>query len=161
MINTFAVLLVFQTMGEGLAYALSLPVPGPVIGMLLLFLYLILNSEAVHRLAPTSLELLKHLSLLFVPAGVGIMVHAQRIAAELLPITVALVASTVVSIAVTAAVVRWLQKPADPEDDASGATLAPVPATNPSHSGITVASNTGSPRAMDGLSGDDQPGRTP
>ena len=111
MINTFAVLLVFQTLGEGLAYALALPSPGPVIGMLLLFLYLVLKSDAVHQLAPTSLELLKHLSLLFVPAGVGIMVHAQRIAAEWLPIVVALVASTVVSIAVTAAVVRWLQKP--------------------------------------------------
>ena len=111
MINTFAVLLVFQTLGEGLAYALALPIPGPVIGMLLLFLYLVLKSDAVHQLAPTSLELLKHLSLLFVPAGVGIMVHAQRIAAEWLPIVVALVASTVVSIAVTAAVVRWLQKP--------------------------------------------------
>ncbi len=121
MINTFAVLLVFQTMGEGLAYALSLPVPGPVIGMLLLFLYLLLNSEAVHRLAPTSLELLKHLSLLFVPAGVGIMVHAQRIAAEWLPIMVALVASTAVSIAVTAAVVRWLQKPVAGDSTASPA----------------------------------------
>ena len=115
MIETFAVLLVFQTMGEGLAHALALPIPGPVIGMLLLFLYLILRSDAVHRLAPTSLVLLKHLSLLFVPAGVGIMVHAQRIVAEWLPIVAALVASTVVSIAVTAAVVRWLQKPQAPE----------------------------------------------
>ena len=111
MIRTFAVLLVFQTLGEGLAYALKLPIPGPVIGMLLLFLYLIIRSDAVHQLAPTSLELLKHLSLLFVPAGVGIMVHADRIAAEWLPISVALVASTVLSIAVTAVVVRWLQRP--------------------------------------------------
>ena len=125
MINTFAVLLVFQTLGEGLAYALSLPIPGPVIGMLLLFLYLILNSEAVHKLAPTSLELLKHLSLLFVPAGVGIMVHADRIVAEWMPIMVALVASTVISIAVTAAVVRWLQKPvpADVDDPPAPASI--------------------------------------
>lgn len=133
MINTFAVLLVFQTLGEGLAYALSLPIPGPVIGMLLLFLYLVLNSEAVHKLAPTSLELLKHLSLLFVPAGVGIMVHAQRIAAEWMPITVSLVASTVMSIAVTAAVVRWLQKPV-PEamvDPRLATPVAPQPGTTP------------------------------
>lgn len=116
MISTLAILLVFQAMGEGLAHALSLPIPGPVIGMLLLFLYLILNGDAVHRLAPTSLELLRHLSLLFVPAGVGIMVHAQRLAAEWLPIMVALVASTVISIAVTAAVVRWLQKPSSSHD---------------------------------------------
>lgn len=117
MLTTFAHLLVFQTMGEGLAYAFSLPVPGPVIGMLLLFVYLLLDSSAVHRLAPTALELLKHLSLLFVPAGVGIMVHAHRIAAEWLPIVAALVISTVVSIIVTAVVVRWLQTPEPPAPD--------------------------------------------
>ena len=110
MIGTLATLLVFQAIGEGLAYALSLPIPGPVIGMVLLLLYLMMKDDAVARLAPTSMELLRHLSLLFVPAGVGIMVHAQLIAAEWLPIVVALVVSTVLSIAVTALVVRWLQK---------------------------------------------------
>jgi holin-like protein len=110
MINTFATLLVFQALGESVSYALSLPIPGPVIGMLLLFCYLLLKNDAAQKLAPTSLELLKHLSLLFVPAGVGVMVHAQRIAAEWLPITMALVASTVVSLTVTALVIRWLQK---------------------------------------------------
>ncbi len=110
MINTLATLLVFQTIGEGLSFALSLPIPGPVIGMVLLFLFLLIRSDALHKLAPTSLVLVKHLALLFVPAGVGIMVHARRISDEWLPILVALVASTIVSIAVTAAVVRWLQK---------------------------------------------------
>jgi holin-like protein len=110
MIHTLATLLVFQTIGEGFAYAFSLPVPGPVIGMVLLFLYLLIKKDAAQKLAPVSLELLKHLSLLFIPAGVGIMVHAQRVAAEWVPITVALIVSTVVSIVVTATVVRWLQK---------------------------------------------------
>ncbi|MES2832529.1 MAG: CidA/LrgA family protein [Pseudomonadota bacterium] len=110
MIRTLTVLLVFQTIGEGLVYALSLPVPGPVIGMLLLFLYLMIDRRAAPALAPTGLELLRHLSLLFVPAGVGIMVHAQRIGDEWLPIAVALVASTLASIAVTAGIVHRLQK---------------------------------------------------
>jgi holin-like protein len=110
MIGTLATLLVFQALGEGLAYALSLPIPGPVIGMVLLLIYLMMKDDAAARLAPTSMELLRHLSLLFVPAGVGIMVHARLIAAEWLPIAVALVVSTVISIAVTALVVRWLQK---------------------------------------------------
>ena len=110
MINTLVTLLVFQTVGEGISYALALPVPGPVIGMVLLFIYLTVRKGALEKLAPTSLELLKHLALLFVPAGVGIMVHAQRIANEWMPIVVALIASTVVSIAVTAAVVRWLKR---------------------------------------------------
>ena len=110
MINTLATLLVFQLIGEGLAYALAAPIPGPVIGMLLLLLYLIVKKDAASALAPTSIQLLKHLSLLFVPAGVGVMVHAQRVADEWLPIMAALIASTVVSIIVTAVVVRWLQK---------------------------------------------------
>lgn len=109
-IRTFATLLVFQTLGEGLAYAFSLPVPGPVIGMLLLFCYLLARRGAAEQLAPVSLEFLKHLSLLFVPAGVGIMAHAHRVAAEWLPITVALLLSTVVSLTVTAFTLRWLQK---------------------------------------------------
>lgn len=110
MIGTLATLLVFQLIGEGLAHVLSLPIPGPVIGMILLLAYLMVRRETAHKLAPTSMELLRHLSLLFVPAGVGIMVHARLLAAEWLPILVALVASTIVSIVVTAAVVRRLQK---------------------------------------------------
>ncbi len=110
MIQTFAVLLIFQTLGEGLAFAFSLPVPGPVIGMLLLFCYLVARPRAADALAPTTLEFLKHLSLLFIPAGVGIMVHAERVAAEWLPIVVALVVSATVSLVVTALVLKWLQK---------------------------------------------------
>jgi holin-like protein len=110
MINTFTILLVFQTLGEGLAYAFSLPVPGPVIGMVLLFCFLMIRRDAAPKLAPTALEFLKHLSLLFIPAGVGIMVHAQRVAAEWLAIGAALVLSTTVSLVVTALVVKRLQK---------------------------------------------------
>lgn len=119
MITTFAVLLLFQTMGEGLAHVFKLSIPGPVIGMLLLFLYMLFKPGVARNLAPTSLTLLKHLSLLFVPAGVGIMVHAQRLAAEWLPIGASLLASTIVSIAVTALVVKWLQKPGDTNLSAS------------------------------------------
>ncbi len=110
MIQTFATLLVFQTLGESLAYALSLPVPGPVIGMLLLFCYLVLRPAEADKLAPPTLEFLKHLSLLFIPAGVGIMVHAHRVASEWLPIVAALIVSAVVSLVVTAYTLRWLQK---------------------------------------------------
>lgn len=110
MIQTFTILLIFQTLGEGLAFGFSLPVPGPVIGMLLLFCYLLVKRNAAETLAPTTQEFLRHLSLLFVPAGVGIMVHAQRVATEWLPILAALVISAVVSLVVTALVLRWLQK---------------------------------------------------
>lgn len=110
MLYTFATLLVFQTIGEALAFGLSLPVPGPVIGMLLLFGYLLSRPVIVERLAPSTLEFLKHLSLLFIPAGVGVMVHAQRVASEWVPLLVALLLSAFVSLAVTALVLKVLQK---------------------------------------------------
>jgi holin-like protein len=110
MIRTFSILLVFQCLGEGLAYFLGLPVPGPVLGMLLLFGFLLLNKGMADQLSPTVQEILRHLSLLFIPAGVGIMVHGHRLLDEWLPLVAALVVSTAISILTTALVVRWLQK---------------------------------------------------
>lgn len=116
MLHTLATLLVFQALGEGLAFALRLPVPGPVLGMALLAGWLMLDARAADRLRGTSLELLKHLSLLFVPAGVGVMLHAARIADEALAIGVALVASTALAIVVTGLVVQWTARWLAPAD---------------------------------------------
>lgn len=110
MIHTFATLLVFQTLGEAIAHGLSLPIPGPVIGMVLLLCYLLVRKDAVQPLLPTAHGLLRHMSILYVPAGVGVMVYAHRIAAEWLPIAVALIISTIVALIVTALVIRGLQK---------------------------------------------------
>ncbi len=90
--------------------ALSLPVPGPVLGMLLLFLYMLWKRDAVDKLAPSTSQLLAHMSIFYVPAGVGIILYVDRIYAEWLPITVALVVSTITSLVVTAAVIQRLQK---------------------------------------------------
>lgn len=112
MINALATLLGFQLLGEALSFVLHAPVPGPVLGMALLLVWLLVNDGAARELRPTGLGMLQHLSLLFVPAGVGIMLHATRLAHEWLPILVALVASTALAIVVTAVVIdvsrRWL-----------------------------------------------------
>jgi holin-like protein len=115
MLKALAMLLVFQTAGEAGSYALSLPVPGPVMGMALLLGWLALRPSQVDDMRPTSSELLRHLSLLFVPAGVGVMLHAQRLADEGWAILIALVVSTVLALIVTAYTVdrmrRWLGDP--------------------------------------------------
>ena len=110
MLQALATLLVFQTVGEVITYALALPIPGPVLGMALLLAYLLLNDRAVAGLRPTCVELLKHLSLLFVPAGVGVMLHVTRIANEWLPIVAALLGSTALAIVVTALVIKWTSR---------------------------------------------------
>jgi putative effector of murein hydrolase LrgA (UPF0299 family) len=114
MITALTMLLACQLAGELIALLFSLPVPGPVLGMLLLFTLLLARprSEAVVR--DTTAALLRYLSLLFVPAGVGLIRHGARIRAELAAIIVAIVISTaatiVVSALVFAAVARMLER---------------------------------------------------
>lgn len=117
MIAPLATLLGFQLAGEALAFAFKLPIPGPVIGMALLLAALALRPALREALRPTTTTLLQHLSLLFVPAGVGVMVHGQRLADEGAAIIVALVVSTVLALAATALTVRALW-PRDEEDAA-------------------------------------------
>ncbi|MGD9871394.1 MAG: CidA/LrgA family protein, partial [Thauera sp.] len=106
MIAALTLLLVFQLVGEVIARALGLPVPGPVIGMALLFLALLLRGGPGEGLRRTSGQLLQHLSLLFVPAGTGIVLYGERIAAEWLPLLVSLFLSTLLALAVTALVLK-------------------------------------------------------
>lgn len=115
MIAALTQLLVFQLIGEVVARGLELPVPGPVLGMLFLFLSLFLRGGPSADLQRTSQSLLQHLSLLFVPAGTGIMVHLHRVADEWLPLLLSLIVSTVAALAVTALVMRLTQGPAPTE----------------------------------------------
>lgn len=110
MLNAITILLLFQLIGEVIAQALALPIPGPVVGMGLFFVALALPRAPSERMREPAQQLLQHLSLLFVPAGVGVMLHEQRVAAEWLPIAAALLLSTVLAIVVTALTIRWLAR---------------------------------------------------
>lgn len=104
------VLLVYQLVGEVISSALGLPLPGPVVGMGLLFLTLAIKGNLPDGLKQTAKGLLSHLSLLFVPAGVGVMMHLHLLADEWRVISVALVGSTVLTILVTAGAMTWLSR---------------------------------------------------
>lgn len=106
MIQAIATLLVFQLTGELLARLSALPVPGPILGMVLLLLVLTVRGGIPQSLDTVSSAILRHLSLLFVPAGVGLMMHAVRIRSEWEAIVGAVVASTLLTLLVTAAVFR-------------------------------------------------------
>jgi holin-like protein len=101
-------LLVFQFAGEAIVRLAALPLPGPVVGMALLFAALVTRGRVPDALGAAADGLAKHLSLLFVPAGVGVMMYVRQLADEWLPIAVALFVSTVLAIAVAALVFRWL-----------------------------------------------------
>jgi holin-like protein len=110
MIEAFATLLLYQLIGETLSYTFGLPIPGPVIGMALLLLTFAARPALVAKLRGTGTTLLSHLSLLFVPAGVGVMVHFARLSEEGVAIIGAVVLSTVLTIVATAATAAWLMK---------------------------------------------------
>jgi len=115
-ISALSILLVFQLTGEVLARYLELPIPGPVIGMLLLFLALALRGGPGEQLRTTSQNLLQHLSLLFVPAGTGIMVHLHRVADEWLALLLSLLISTIATLVVTGLAMKYCQRRVAPEE---------------------------------------------
>ena len=105
----FAWLLLLQSAGELLARGLSLPFPGPVVGMVLLLLAL--NVEAVRApVAACADFLLSHLSLLFVPVGVGVMTHLGLVSEYGGRMAIVIVLSTWIGLAVTALVLRALMR---------------------------------------------------
>ncbi len=108
LINGMTLLLIYQLAGEVSVRLLGLPVPGPVMGMVMLFLTLMIRGRVVKAVEPASSALLSHLSLLFVPAGVGLIVHFSRLGNEWLPIGVTLLLSTIITMAVTALVMQWV-----------------------------------------------------
>jgi len=106
MIASLALILLCQLAGEVLARLTHLPVPGPVIGMGLLFAGLVWQGGPSEPLERTAGGLLSHLSLLFVPAGAGIMLHLDLILSQWMPILVSLLASTALTIGVTGFVMQ-------------------------------------------------------
>jgi holin-like protein len=110
MLNALTLILCCQLAGELLATAAALPIPGPVCGMALLFAGLLIRGGIPDDLAKVGDALLGNLSLLFVPAGVGVMLHLGLIGAEILPISVALIGSTLITVAVTATLMQWLNR---------------------------------------------------
>ena len=117
-----SILLLLQAIGEAIAHALSLPFPGPVIGMALLLPALQIGwlREPVQAAAEL---LLAHLSLLFAPIGVGVITHLDLVSTHGLRLLAVIVLSTWFGLAVTALVLRGLlplatlARPSEPGDE--------------------------------------------
>jgi holin-like protein len=105
-----AVLLMFQFAGELIRAVTGLPIPGPVIGMMLLLIALLAKLPLPAGIHSTSRKLLAYLGLLFVPAGAGVVTRLPMIGAHWLPIVIAVVGSTVITMVMTAVVMRGLER---------------------------------------------------
>ena len=105
-----AILLMFQFAGEMMRAVTGLPVPGPVIGMVLLLVALLAKLPVPAGIHATSRKLLAYLGLLFVPAGAGVVTRLPMIGAHWLPIVIAVVGSTIITMVITAVVMRGLER---------------------------------------------------
>jgi putative effector of murein hydrolase LrgA (UPF0299 family) len=106
MLAALTLLLLCQLAGESLARLLQLPVPGPVLGMILLLALLMLRKRSLQVVEATADTLLANLILMYVPACVGLMAHLETLEAEWLPIAAAVAGSTLLTLVVTVLVFR-------------------------------------------------------
>jgi putative effector of murein hydrolase LrgA (UPF0299 family) len=127
MIRGFFILLVFQLVGEVAARGLALPAPGPVIGLALLVVALVVYQRwrpfdeealAASDLGHAARGLLAALPLLFVPAGVGVVQYLGLLRDQGLALAAALVVSTVVTLIATVGVFLLVKRLAGTREEA-------------------------------------------
>ena len=109
-----------QLIGEAIVAFFGLPMPGPVAGMVILLIGLIVTGYVPDDLGTVEDPLLKNLSLLFLPDGTGIIVHLGLLEADLLPSGVTLIISTVAAVLVTGFIAQTLMNMSEkrePSDD--------------------------------------------
>ena len=106
----FSGLLLCQFLGELLVKTTHLPVPGPVAGMVIMLVALMIIGRVPDGIRLASEGLLKYLTLLYVPAGVGVMVHFDLIGNNFAAIAVTLVVSTIVTQLATLYCLAWMKR---------------------------------------------------
>ncbi|HVL02625.1 MAG TPA: CidA/LrgA family protein [Dongiaceae bacterium] len=103
-------LLLFHLLGFILTTALHLPIPAPVVGLVLLLMYLMLQRSASESLLEATGKLLPFLPLFLIPAGAGVIRQGALLQKEWLAITVAIAVSTLASFVITPFIFRFYQR---------------------------------------------------
>ena len=108
MLKGIIVLLLFQFLGECVAKFFSLLVPGPVIGMILLLVFLLIRKSSFHSLDNAVALHLRYLPLLFIPAAMGIITQIDIITREFWAIAIALFIGTLIALVFAAKFMDYL-----------------------------------------------------
>ncbi|WP_017939747.1 CidA/LrgA family protein [Zestomonas thermotolerans] len=99
-------LVFFQLLGTVLNVLLLPMLPGPIIGLVLLLVFLKLRGEVGEPLQQAASSLLRYLPLLLVPPAVGVMAYAKDIAADFW----AVMGSLILSLLLAVAFIGWLMQ---------------------------------------------------
>ena len=117
MLNPLILILTSQLVGEILARGLGLPVPGPVLGMVALTAAFALTPQLRETMRPVAQGILGHLSLLFVPAGVGVIGNLTVLSGMGTALALAIIISTVLAIAAGALTFALVARLTGAQDD--------------------------------------------
>lgn len=110
LLREFCIILIFCFLGEIVHRLSGMPIPGNVLGMLLLFAALCLRILKLEMIEEAANFLLNHLAFFFVPAAVGLMTCLPLIKGHLISIFVIIIVTTIIIMAVTAITVQALKR---------------------------------------------------
>lgn len=99
LLNGIVLLLIFQFIGQSITTLFTLIIPGPIIGMVLLFIFLLIRKKSFKSLDTAVFWLLQYLPLLIIPAAAGIITQLDTIKKEFLPIFISLSVGTFLALA--------------------------------------------------------------
>ena len=124
MLNSIFLIFFFQLVGEFIQKFLELSIPGPVIGLFLLLIMLLLSKKKYYKipvnfqinLINSAENLLNYLPLLFIPVGVGVVMHLSLLEDNLVPVMLVIIIGTLLTLAVTAFVMDRLLKVINKDD---------------------------------------------
>jgi len=124
MLNSIFLIFFFQLVGEFIQKFLELSIPGPVIGLFLLLIMLLLSKKKYYKipvnfqinLINSAENLLNYLPLLFIPVGVGVVMHLSLLEDNLVPVMLVIIIGTLLTLAVTAFIMERLLKVVNKDD---------------------------------------------
>jgi len=123
MLNSIFTIFLFQLFGEFLQKFFELNIPGPVIGLILLLSALLIikkNNKIIEEfkenLVFSAENLLNYLPFLFIPVGVGVVMHLSLLEENLVPVLLVIIIGTLLTLALTAFLMEKLIKKDDKHD---------------------------------------------
>ena len=107
-LKQFLIIILVSCIGEVLNYLIPLPIPATIYGLIIMLALLILKIIPLHAVKETAEFLIEIMPVMFIPAGVGLIVYWTQLKKILLPVCVIIIVSSILVMMVTGKVSDFL-----------------------------------------------------